>query len=72
MNQTFECNECGERQPSIFHVFLHIFTNHMHQDIALIPQESAELPKSCHEYDPAYYQLVYGVLSHQSNWIERN
>lgn len=72
MSQTYACAECGEKQPSVFQCFLHCFTNHLHADIGLIPHESSELLKHCFAYDPAYYQLVYGVLSKLPTWDQRN
>ena len=38
--QTFFCNHCRIQCASVFAVFLHIFTEHMHTDIGLDPAES--------------------------------
>jgi hypothetical protein len=43
MNQTYQCSHCGQTVSSIFGVFLHIFTTHMHVDIGLDPPESIEM-----------------------------
>lgn len=39
----YECQHCRARHPSIFLLFLHIFTNHIHADIGLDNAESKGL-----------------------------
>jgi hypothetical protein len=41
--QTYHCNHCGIECATIFDVFLHIFTDHLHVDIGLDPVESKRL-----------------------------
>ncbi len=41
--QTYYCNHCGINCDTIFNVFLHIFTDHMHSDIGLDRVESRAL-----------------------------
>jgi hypothetical protein len=43
MLQTYYCNHCGMNCETIFSVFLHIFTDHMHVDIGLGKDESSVL-----------------------------
>lgn len=72
MNQRYYCNHCGEQQPTIFLVFLHIFTDHMHLDMGLAKQESLDLLPHCHEYDRAYYKLMYETLPKLPNIRKEN
>lgn len=48
--QTYQCNHCHVNFPSIFDVFIHIFCQHMHQDIALTPHEGRIQLKSTTRY----------------------
>jgi hypothetical protein len=41
--QTFCCNHCGLNCETMFSVFLHIFTDHMHTDIGLEKDECQRL-----------------------------
>jgi hypothetical protein len=41
--QTFCCNHCGLNCETVFSVFLHIFTDHMHTDIGLEKDECQRL-----------------------------
>lgn len=43
MMQTYYCNHCGMNCDTIFNVFLHIFTDHMHTDIGLEKAEARVL-----------------------------
>lgn len=70
--QTYACAECGERQPSVFMCFLHCFTFHLHADIGLMPRESLDLLPHCHEYDKAYYKLMYETLPKLPNIRKEN
>ena len=40
--QSYGCNHCGISTPSIFEIMLHIFTDHLHQDIGLDKEEGKE------------------------------
>ncbi len=48
--QTYCCNHCGFNSESIFEIFLHIFTDHLHQDIGLDKEEGQQLLKKTYLY----------------------
>lgn len=48
--QTYFCNHCGFNSPSIFEIFLHIFTDHLHQDVGLDKNEGQDLLKKTYLY----------------------
>ena len=50
MSQTYACKHCGKVMPTIFEVFLHIFTEHLHGDQQLTPQESARFLEGSRPY----------------------
>lgn len=43
MMQTYCCQHCGISSHNTLELFLHIFTRHLHKDIALGKEESCEL-----------------------------
>ena len=48
--QTYCCNHCGFNSASIFEIFLHIFTDHLHQDVGLDKSEVHDLLKKTYLY----------------------
>lgn len=48
--QMYFCNHCGFNSPSILEIFLHIFTDHLHQDVGLDRDEGRELLKKTYLY----------------------
>lgn len=49
--QTYYCNHCGISAESSFEIFLHIFTDHLHQDIGLEKEQGAFLLKRTYVYE---------------------
>jgi len=49
--QIYSCNHCGLNSESIFNIFLHIFTDHLHKDIGLSKEEGRELLKKTYLYE---------------------
>ena len=49
--QIYYCNHCGLNSESIFNIFLHIFTDHLHKDIGLSKEEGRELLKQTYLYE---------------------
>lgn len=41
--QTYQCSHCGTQHPSILMTYLHIWTDHMHMDMALDRDQSEYL-----------------------------
>lgn len=41
--QTYSCQHCRTEHETVFTLFLHIFTDHMHVNIGLLPAESRGL-----------------------------
>jgi hypothetical protein len=56
--QTYCCNHCGFNSGSIFEIFLHIFTDHLHQDIGLDREEGQELLKKTYLYQASCHTSV--------------
>jgi len=48
--QTYCCNHCGFHSDSIFEIFLHIFTDHLHQDVGLDSEEGQALLRKTYVY----------------------
>ncbi len=48
--QTYECSRCHKVCPTVFNVFLHIYTEHMGVNIALPPGESRQLLRGMEPY----------------------
>ena len=56
--QNYCCNHCGFHSDAIFEIFLHIFTDHLHQDVGLDSEEGQALLKKTYVYQANCQTLV--------------
>ncbi|MBM4444621.1 MAG: hypothetical protein FJ020_04855 [Chloroflexi bacterium] len=56
--QTYCCNHCHFNSESIFEIFLHIFTDHLHHDVGLDSDEGQSLLKKTYLYQASPQTLV--------------
>ena len=49
--QTYSCQHCGLSARTIFDLFLHIFTQHMHKDVGLTRKEVRRLLREARPLD---------------------
>jgi hypothetical protein len=53
--QNYCCQHCGISSESTFELFLHIFTDHLHKDIAIEAQQVREIIQKMYPYLVADY-----------------
>lgn len=75
MSHRYSCAHCGKRSPSSFLTFLHCFTDHLHSNVGLLPQESKNILghnfEQVPQLDSAYWKL-HQIVVNSPLWIERN